>query len=75
MGGELLELQNLVANVSLNQNKRDTWRCSLEANGEFSVKSLSKWVEDRSLSGVSSSTQTLWSKIIPRKVNVFIWRV
>nr|GEU36950.1 cytochrome c-type biogenesis protein CcmE homolog, mitochondrial-like [Tanacetum cinerariifolium] len=54
---------------------RETWRCSLDGNGEFTVKSLSEWVEDMSLSGDSGSSQTLWSKIIPRKVNIFIWRV
>nr|GEW74581.1 hypothetical protein [Tanacetum cinerariifolium] len=65
--GEALELQNLVENVSLNRNRKDSWRCSLDGNGEFSVKSLSKWVEDMSISGVTGSSQTLWPKIIPRK--------
>ncbi|GKB66441.1 putative RNA-directed DNA polymerase [Tanacetum coccineum] len=72
---ELSELQSLVENVSLNQTSLDTWRYKLSVNGEFSVKSLSMWIEDRSSSGGSGATQTFWSKIIPRKVNVFIWRV
>nr|GFA51620.1 hypothetical protein [Tanacetum cinerariifolium] len=55
-GGKLLELPNLVENASLTQISRDTWRCSLDANGEFSVKSLSKWVEERSSSGVSDTS-------------------
>ncbi|GJT45860.1 reverse transcriptase domain, reverse transcriptase zinc-binding domain protein [Tanacetum coccineum] len=38
----------------------------------FSVKALSRWIEQRM--GVADVNKTLWNNLVPRKVNAFVWR-
>ena len=72
--GEFKELEELVSRVRINQDKKDVLKWWLDAKGVFSVKGLSKWIEERRIMGVSSPVRTVWNKLVPRKVNVFVWR-
>ena len=68
------KLKDLLSQVSLQQNHSDTWKWSLNPKGEFSVKAISKWVEER-LSGVGLGLiRTTWNNLVPKNVNVFLWR-
>ncbi|GJZ73768.1 RNA-directed DNA polymerase, eukaryota [Tanacetum coccineum] len=49
------------------------WKCEL-IQGEFSVKSLSEWIERRHVRREAGITKLEWNTLVPRKVNVFIWR-
>ncbi|GJS27240.1 reverse transcriptase domain, reverse transcriptase zinc-binding domain protein [Tanacetum coccineum] len=51
--------------------RRVVW---LDPKGEFSVKSLSQWIEQRRVRREAGITKTKWNTLVPRKVNVFIWR-
>ncbi|GJZ11749.1 RNA-directed DNA polymerase, eukaryota [Tanacetum coccineum] len=76
MGGEESELYIDICNrlemVQLSQ-MHDRWFWSLVGTGEFSVKSVRNLVDDTLLHLDSSPTR--WIKMIPIKVNVFVWRV
>ncbi|GKB47017.1 hypothetical protein Tco_0897770 [Tanacetum coccineum] len=54
-------------------NMRDHWVWSLEASGEFSVKSVRSLIDNSLLP--KEDVQTRWGKVVPIKINVFAWRV
>ncbi|GJX77350.1 hypothetical protein Tco_0324161 [Tanacetum coccineum] len=61
------ELSVLVHDVSLIPMS-DRWKWDLESSGDFSVASVRKIIDDKSLSDVDSKTR--WIKYVPIKVNV-----
>ncbi|GJX40530.1 RNA-directed DNA polymerase, eukaryota [Tanacetum coccineum] len=66
------ELSALVHDVSLIPMS-DRWKWDLESSGEFSVASVRKMIDDKSLPEVDSKTR--WIKYVPIKVNVHAWKV
>ncbi|GKG08306.1 putative ribonuclease H-like domain-containing protein, partial [Tanacetum coccineum] len=42
--------------------------------GDFTVKELTKLVEEKTLSVASEDEATIWNKWVPKKVNIFVWR-
>ncbi|GJX96283.1 putative RNA-directed DNA polymerase [Tanacetum coccineum] len=52
-------------------NAEDRWSWSLSGHGEFLVKSASEVIYKHVL--ITSSTPTRWSKVLPIKLNVFMW--
>ncbi|KAL4572570.1 hypothetical protein LXL04_019350 [Taraxacum kok-saghyz] len=52
---------------------RDSWRWKLDVDGRFSVAATRDWIDRQVLK--SNNFKTRWCKFIPRKVNIFIWRV
>ncbi|GKB37953.1 RNA-directed DNA polymerase, eukaryota [Tanacetum coccineum] len=67
--GELSRLTNLV----ILSNSLDRWSWSLCGSGNFSVKSAREYIDQHYL--ISSPSPTIWSKVIPIKLNVFKWRL
>nr|GEZ27482.1 RNA-directed DNA polymerase, eukaryota [Tanacetum cinerariifolium] len=66
------ELSALVHDVTLTpMPDRCIW--ALESSGEFSVASVRKVIDDKSLPEVDSKTR--WIKCVPIKVNVHTWKV
>nr|GEV52419.1 RNA-directed DNA polymerase, eukaryota [Tanacetum cinerariifolium] len=65
-------LSALLENVTLSP-ERDRWWWSLDPNGIFSVKQTRQWVDNVVLP--SAQLSTCWNKLVPRKVNILIWRV
>ncbi|GJS87838.1 hypothetical protein Tco_0770474 [Tanacetum coccineum] len=63
--------------LSLQRRKLKTvlkrWKWDLESSGDFSVASVRKIIDDKSLSDVDSKTR--WIKYVPIKVNVHAWKV
>ncbi|GKE71311.1 RNA-directed DNA polymerase, eukaryota, partial [Tanacetum coccineum] len=51
----------------------DRWKWDLESSGDFSVASVRKIIDDKSLSDVDLKTR--WIKYVPIKVNVHAWKV
>nr|GEZ00973.1 RNA-directed DNA polymerase, eukaryota [Tanacetum cinerariifolium] len=51
----------------------DRWIWALECSGDFSVASVRKVIDDKSLPEVDSKTR--WIKYVPIKVNVHAWKV
>ena len=54
---------------------RDRWRWTLGEDGDFKVKELSRLVEEKIIQVESGGQATLWNKLVPKKVNIFVWRV
>ncbi|GKD33802.1 RNA-directed DNA polymerase, eukaryota, reverse transcriptase zinc-binding domain protein, partial [Tanacetum coccineum] len=58
----------------INSNCRDKWMWTLGEDGEFTVKELARSVEEKILHMESGGQETLWNKLVPKKVNIFVWR-
>ncbi|GKE09750.1 RNA-directed DNA polymerase, eukaryota [Tanacetum coccineum] len=74
-GVEQSQLAVMLANldgVSL-VNMRDRWRWSLEGSGKFSLASVRKLIDDKTLPEVSAKSR--WIEIVPIKVNIHAWKV
>nr|GEU86156.1 cysteine-rich receptor-like protein kinase [Tanacetum cinerariifolium] len=63
-------MQNIV-----DHNCKDKWRWTLGGDGEFAVKELARLIEEKVLRVENGGHKTLWNKLVPKKVNVFVWRV
>ncbi|GKB65405.1 RNA-directed DNA polymerase, eukaryota, reverse transcriptase zinc-binding domain protein [Tanacetum coccineum] len=50
----------------------DGWK--LSEDGDFKVKELSRLIEDKIHQVENDAQETLWNKLVPKKVNVFVWR-
>ncbi|GJS73367.1 reverse transcriptase domain, reverse transcriptase zinc-binding domain protein [Tanacetum coccineum] len=68
------ELQELLHNVVIKFDCRDSWRWTLKENGDFAVRELSKLVKEKTLSVDSGGESTIWNKWVQKKVNIFMWR-
>ena len=51
----------------------DTWVWDLSSDGGFSVAETRRWIDDRVLP--VGTLKTRWCILVPRKVNIFIWRL
>ncbi|GKA05534.1 reverse transcriptase domain, reverse transcriptase zinc-binding domain protein [Tanacetum coccineum] len=68
------DLQALLQNVVIKFDCKDRWRWAFQENGVFTVKDLTKLVEEKTLSVASGADATIWNKWVPKKVNIFVWR-
>ena len=73
--GEYNELLGILQNVVVSKDCSDRWRWVLQDDGNFTVKALSRVVEDKILRVESGALVTLWNSWVPKKVNIFIWRL
>ncbi|GJX28635.1 reverse transcriptase domain, reverse transcriptase zinc-binding domain protein [Tanacetum coccineum] len=71
---ELEDLLGALQHVVVSNNCRDQWRWSLDEDGEFTVKELSRLIEEKILLSNNGDQETLWNKLVPKKVNIFVWR-
>ncbi|GKB62944.1 RNA-directed DNA polymerase, eukaryota, reverse transcriptase zinc-binding domain protein [Tanacetum coccineum] len=70
--GQEIELSSRITDVVLSQ-MQDRWRWSLTGSRDFSVASVRKYIDDRSLPELHN--QTRWVNAMPIKVNVLAWKV
>ncbi|GJU48215.1 RNA-directed DNA polymerase, eukaryota, reverse transcriptase zinc-binding domain protein, partial [Tanacetum coccineum] len=54
-------------------NSKDRWSWSLSGSGDFSVASVRKLIDDKTLPEVYSKSR--WNKVVPIKVNILAWKV
>lgn len=60
--------------MSFSISRRDSWAWGLDEDGGFMVKTLARMVDSKSLKIDSGAHETLWCKLFPKKVNMFVWR-
>nr|GEU87480.1 hypothetical protein [Tanacetum cinerariifolium] len=53
-------------------SSHDRWRCDLSGDGDFSVKGIRNYIDDKFMP--SHSEPSRWVRYIPIKINVFAWR-
>nr|GEW58008.1 RNA-directed DNA polymerase, eukaryota, reverse transcriptase zinc-binding domain protein [Tanacetum cinerariifolium] len=46
----------------------------LDDDGEFTVKELAKFIEEKIPHTNNGGQETVWNKLVPKKVNIFAWR-
>ncbi|KAJ9549250.1 hypothetical protein OSB04_021793 [Centaurea solstitialis] len=76
-GRVLGELGNLVSRLNgwnPIRNKKDVWGWDFDLANGFSVQKLREILAERSDTGVGGGG-TMWATFVPKKVNVFIWRL
>ncbi|GKB76561.1 hypothetical protein Tco_0943456, partial [Tanacetum coccineum] len=71
---EFEDLLCVLQHVVVSNNYRDRWRWALDEDGEFTIKDLSRLIEDKILRSDNGCQETVWNKLVPKKVNVFVWR-
>nr|GEU51236.1 RNA-directed DNA polymerase, eukaryota [Tanacetum cinerariifolium] len=64
----LSEVQHTTLSSSL-----DRWSWSIDADGLFTVSSTRSYIDHHLLPSLNTGTR--WNKCLPRKVNIFIWRL
>nr|GEU43590.1 hypothetical protein [Tanacetum cinerariifolium] len=72
-----VELQQLTDLVSLMDSvvlcsSHDRWRCDLSGDGDFSVKVIRNYIDDKFMPSHSEPSRCV--RYIPIKINVFAWR-
>ncbi|GKE44868.1 RNA-directed DNA polymerase, eukaryota, reverse transcriptase zinc-binding domain protein [Tanacetum coccineum] len=71
---EFDNLLGVLQNVFISNDGRDRRRWMLQENGEFTVKALTRLVEEKVLRVENGNQETLWNNWLPKKVNIFVWR-
>ncbi|GJW13637.1 RNA-directed DNA polymerase, eukaryota [Tanacetum coccineum] len=73
-GIEFQQLNDLVSllDTSILNNTNDRWYCDLSGDGQFCVKDIRNFIDDKYLPSHYEATR--WVKLIPIKVNIFAWR-
>ena len=64
----------VLQNVVISNDCRDQWRWMLQESGDFTVKALTRLVEEKLLRVENGNQETLWNNWLPKKVNIFVWR-
>ncbi|KAJ9535108.1 hypothetical protein OSB04_un001812 [Centaurea solstitialis] len=71
---DLQSLENQLSSMSFNMSGQDFWTWDLGKNGVFSVKQMTKFLQNSSDSEEDDSVCCVWNPLIPNKINIFIWR-
>ncbi|PWA53443.1 RNA-directed DNA polymerase, eukaryota, Reverse transcriptase zinc-binding domain protein [Artemisia annua] len=69
--GDFDQLMEVVRDVILSYVS-DSWRWYLEKSGKLIVKSICTRIEKQNF--LTSNNFTRWSKLVPKKVNILVWR-
>lgn len=72
---ELQDLIHLISGVQPTRGKDDKTEWILDDSKEFNVKRMREIIEEHEGGSSGNRVQTLWSKIIPKKIDIFMWRV
>ncbi|XP_071692793.1 uncharacterized protein [Rutidosis leptorrhynchoides] len=71
---ELTSLTDLLDGLILN-DRDDTWVWNLDDGKIFTVKKLSDLCDEKTLRIGSNNSRTLRNNLVPKKIEVFVWRL
>ncbi|GJR82262.1 RNA-directed DNA polymerase, eukaryota [Tanacetum coccineum] len=71
---DLESLISFVGSLNLSVEDRDVWKWALDGSGNFKVCTLSKRIQNLLLANFIVGNHHLWNSLIPRKVNICVWR-
>ncbi|PWA40157.1 reverse transcriptase domain, Reverse transcriptase zinc-binding domain protein [Artemisia annua] len=66
------QIQTLITDIQLT-SMEDRWCWTLEGMGHFSVKSARVAIDKKIL--ITTGDPTRWSKFLPKKVNIMVWKM
>ncbi|GKE10533.1 reverse transcriptase domain, reverse transcriptase zinc-binding domain protein, partial [Tanacetum coccineum] len=72
--GRVAEKGRWVEGVWMWEYEWDIWRWKFTEDGGFAVKELTRLVEERTLDVENMGEDTSWINLVPKKVNIFMWR-
>ncbi|XP_071713479.1 uncharacterized protein [Rutidosis leptorrhynchoides] len=72
--GELSELSNLINSFVFKNSDVDSWKWNLASSGNFTTKVLCGMIEEKQSAGSSLHVETLHNHLVPKKIELFIWR-
>ncbi|XP_071698840.1 uncharacterized protein [Rutidosis leptorrhynchoides] len=64
----------MLSGVKFNPQVRDTWKWKAGGSEIFSTKALTTLFNSRLLIPSNDSCETLCNKLVPKKIEVFVWR-
>ncbi|XP_071727581.1 uncharacterized protein [Rutidosis leptorrhynchoides] len=73
--GELDDLIDLLENVTRKPSDADTWQWKLAQNGNFTIKKVSDLLDEKLLHQGTNMSETIRNHLVPKKVEIFVWRV
>ncbi|XP_071698931.1 uncharacterized protein [Rutidosis leptorrhynchoides] len=71
---ELQLMMDVISDTKFNPQARDTWKWKAGGSEIFSTKLLTTLINSRVLLPISSSSETLCNKLVPNKIDIFVWR-
>ncbi|XP_071703931.1 uncharacterized protein [Rutidosis leptorrhynchoides] len=71
---ELNALLEMISSISLDSNKVDSWRWGLSSDGIFTVKKMATLLDTQFMGSINNAKETMRNKLVPKKVELFIWR-
>ncbi|XP_071705025.1 uncharacterized protein [Rutidosis leptorrhynchoides] len=71
---ELNKLVELLTGYKFDCSRLDGWSWTLSHNGQFTVKDLSYIIDEQVLASSFSSQGTLRNNLVPKKLEIFVWR-
>ncbi|XP_071707988.1 uncharacterized protein [Rutidosis leptorrhynchoides] len=72
--GELSSLISLLGSIKMNPSRPDSWEWVGNSKKTFTTKDLTKLINEETLCVGPNALKTLKNYLIPKKVEVFIWR-
>ncbi|GKD88946.1 RNA-directed DNA polymerase, eukaryota, reverse transcriptase zinc-binding domain protein, partial [Tanacetum coccineum] len=72
---DLSDMLNLISNLELSSSGLDKWVWVCDTSGMFKTNTLSKSIQDALFNDAAISNPHKWNSWIPRKVNIYVWRV
>ncbi|XP_071712398.1 uncharacterized protein [Rutidosis leptorrhynchoides] len=72
--GDLVELNRLLSECNFDRSCKDAWRWSISTDGVFKVKILASKIDQQILPSISPQQSTLRNTLVPKKVEIFVWR-
>ncbi|KAJ9559906.1 hypothetical protein OSB04_005066 [Centaurea solstitialis] len=72
---DLQALESLLSSSAFRSEGSDKWSWVWDKSGSFTVKQLSKLLHNTLASNTVENDQRFWSNLIPKKINIFLWRL
>ncbi|XP_024963001.1 uncharacterized protein LOC112503166, partial [Cynara cardunculus var. scolymus] len=72
---DLQALERYLSQTAFNTSGEDVWSWNWDKNEIFSVNLMSKILQGAIDTNVNSNDFSFWSPLIPKKVNIFTWRL
>ncbi|PWA41259.1 RNA-directed DNA polymerase, eukaryota, Reverse transcriptase zinc-binding domain protein [Artemisia annua] len=72
---ELQDLSALLSGLCLLEGTDDGWRWLLNPGNSFSVKCISRLIDDATLGNIGNVRPMIGTLFLPKKINLFVWRL
>ncbi|XP_071694404.1 uncharacterized protein [Rutidosis leptorrhynchoides] len=71
---EISEIEEMLASITMEPELNDSWVWGSSNGGNFTTKNLTNFINAKTIGAGSNARETLKNNLVPKKVEVFIWR-